>query len=182
MNTPIFYVLLFVHLISLCVGFGAVVVIDSFGLLWLLKIKNISLSLITKVANVTQMLIWLGFTGLVASGIPMLVLKGHVDNLTKVKLFLVVMVGLNGIFLHFIKRMFEKLQDENNIPKVMMFRMSLASTISQTGWWGAIVIGFVHRHIEHNISWPSFWPYVIVFLAVFFVSIGFLGEAVLKKK
>jgi len=35
MDTTAFYIFLFVHLVSLIVGFGSVLVIDFFGLLWI---------------------------------------------------------------------------------------------------------------------------------------------------
>ncbi len=40
MDSLIFYIFLFVHLTSLIVGFGAVLVTDFFGLLWLRKKNN----------------------------------------------------------------------------------------------------------------------------------------------
>lgn len=172
MDTPIFYIFLFIHLVSLVIGFGAVIVIDTFGLLWFLK--KVKIELVNSVANITQRLIWVGWCGLVISGTILLLYKGSIDSLTTIKLFLVLMLGLNGIFLHFIKKSFEKLQGDN-IPPIIMFRMSLASAISQLGWWGAITIGFLHRHWQHNISWPANpWIYIfgIVFLIGLVASIG----------
>jgi len=61
---------IFVHIVSFIIGFGAVIVIDSFGLLWLLK--KTKLAFVMNVAGVTQKLIWLGWIGLVASGSAML--------------------------------------------------------------------------------------------------------------
>ena len=174
-----FHIFLFIHLACLITGFGAVLVLDTFGLLWLLK--KIPLSLVNKVAHVTQRLIWLGWFGMVASGLGLIIIKGYVDNLTVIKLFFVAMVGLNGVWLHFIKKSITNLGDNEPMPLLIKFRMFLATTISQTGWWGAILIGFVHRHIQHNIPWPANpWIYIFLIAGVFAVALA-AGELALKK-
>lgn len=154
MDTPLFFALLFVHVVSFAVGFGSVVVIDTFGLCFLLKLFGVDLRQVTSVANITQKLIWLGFAGLVASGIPMLVLKGSVDGLTQLKLFLVLVLAVNGIFLHYIKKSMERLGNPETFTPKIAFQVGLASAISQIGWWGALTIGFAHRHIAHTIHFP----------------------------
>lgn len=168
MDTPLFYSLLFVHVLSFAVGFGSVVVVDTFGLCFLLKQLGVDLRLVNKVANITQRLIWLGFAGLIVSGVPMLVLKGSVDGLTQLKLFFVVMLGLNGVFLHYIKKSMERLGTENAFTPKIAFQVGLASAISQLGWWGAFAIGFAHRHIAHTIyiSFSTAWVMVVVLLLV----------------
>lgn len=176
MDIPLFYMLLFVHVTSFAVGFGSVVVIDTFGLCFLLKLFGVDLQLVTRVANVTQRLIWLGFTGLVVSGIPMLYLKGHVDSLTQLKLFFVLMLGLNGVFLHVIKKSMEKLGAVEVFPPHVAFRVGLASTISQLGWWGAFFIGFAHRHWNHTIETPYPVGYIIVAVLVGIAVVASTGE------
>jgi hypothetical protein len=180
MDTPLFYTFLFMHLASLVVGFGAVIVIDSFGLLWLFK--KVPLSQVMKVAETTQKLIWIGWGGMVISGLVLITSKGYVDNLTKIKIFFVLMIGLNGIYLHFIKKGMEKIQDGEAVPRLIMLRTALASTISQTGWWGAMFIGFIHRHIEHNIPWPNNpYPFIIL-VALVFLGAGTLIEFLCNKQ
>jgi hypothetical protein len=152
MDTTLFFVVLFGHLASLVVAFGAVLVVDVFGLLWMVRKKT--LSEVFRVAGVTQALIWIGWFGLVATGIPLLIMKGLVDQLTLLKIFLVAMVGLNGLFLDRIKKAGEKVPDGTAPPAGLIFRMGLATAISQLGWWGATIIGFYHRHVEHVIRWP----------------------------
>lgn len=179
MDSTHFYIALFIHLTSLIIGFGSVLVIDTFGLLTLLGQQT--LEQVKKVAAVTQKLIWIGWTGMVISGLNLIYLKGYVDNLTKIKIFFVLMVGLNGIFLHFIKKAAEKFQTKNDIPKIWMFRMGLATAISQTGWWGALFIGFVHRHIAHNIPWPnSPYMWMLGIIGIFGLA-AVVGEITLKK-
>lgn len=173
MDTLPFYVFLFVHLISLVTGFGAVIVIDTFGLCWLLSLFGVDIVLVKRVANITQRLIWLGFVGLIVSGIPMLVLKGHVDALTQVKLFMVLMVGLNGVFLHLIKKQMDSVVKDTDVTPKLMFKISFASFISQFGWWSALTIGFLHRHWKHTIPWPAHSWQIILPALVLVCCVGF---------
>jgi hypothetical protein len=178
-----YYIVLFVHLISLIIGFGAVFVIDIFGLLWLLKWWGVDLNLVRRVAGITQRLIWIGFIGLVASGIPLLIMKGTMSDLTKLKLFLVVLVGLNGIFLHSIKKGLDSL-GENIIvvPSRYYFRIGLASAISQLGWWGASAIGFYNRQVGQPVSWSE---YYIPIMGIVVFAIGMtwtIGELITSKR
>lgn len=178
MDTPIFYLFLFVHLISLIVGFGSVLVTDFFGLLWLRR--KIDLQLMVKISGHTKQLVWLGWGGLVASGIGLITLKGYLDNLTELKLFFVVMVGVNGIFMHKIHAILGGLNGAV-ISKQLKFRIAVTSAISQIGWWGAIMIGFVHRHWRHNIPWPeSPWLYMLIIFATFII-LTLIGELILNK-
>ncbi len=178
MDTPAFYIALFVHLISLVIGFGAVMVIDAFGALWLFRKMNVELPLVRRVAHITQIMIWIGFSGLVASGIPMILMKGHVDNLTAIKLFLVALVGLNGVALHFIKKSMDKLgQNAQSVPPNIFLRIGLATTVSQLGWWGATLIGFYHRHVDHLVDWPPYYVMIIGILAFVIGSAWTIGES-----
>jgi hypothetical protein len=180
METPHFYIALFAHLTFLILGFGAVLVIDTFGLLMLLKKQT--LDQVKKTASVTQPLIWVGWTGMVVSGANLIYLKGYVDSLTAIKIFLVLMIGFNGLFLHNIKKALEHFKHDSDIPRLWRFRIFFASLISQLGWWGALVIGFVHRHIEHNIAWPaSPYPYIFSLLGIL-ALIAVAGELVFKPK
>src|SRR3989338_10640549 len=140
MYTFPFYIFLAVHLASLIVGMGAVVVIDVFGFLWLFK--KIKTTFIIRVAHITQRLIWIGWAGLVLSGIGLIILKGYIDNLTMIKLYFVALVGANGIFLHTIKKSFEALPDLATVPAWLKFRICFATAISQIGWGRAIALGF----------------------------------------
>lgn len=179
MDSLPFYIFLFIHLVSLVVGFGSVLVTDFFGLLWMRG--RMKLSFITRVADVTQKLIWLGYGGMIASGLGLIILKGYVDNLTKIKIFFVAMVGINGIFLHLIKKAFENMGDDEQVPNLLKFRMGLATFVSQLGWWGAILIGFVHRHYQHYFEWPANpWCYIAA-IASGIIVIALLGELVLRK-
>jgi hypothetical protein len=178
MDSTHFYIALFVHLVGLILGFGAMLVVDVFGMLMIFHKR--SLETVKKVANVTQVIIWTGWLGLVVSGTNLIILKGHIDSLTKIKIFFVLMVGINGLFLHKIKKYLEKIHTSQEISLVYRFRIFLTSVISQTGWWGALLIGFVHRHIKHNITWPQNpWFYISLISLVFFIA-WLLGEIFFK--
>jgi hypothetical protein len=179
MDISPFYIFLFIHLASLVVGFGAVVVTDTYGLLWMLGKKK--MTEITAIADVTEKLIWIGWTGLVLSGSCLLYMKGYIDNLTWIKLFFVAMLGVNGIFLYRINKALKVIGD-NPMPKQLFFRIGLASTISQIGWWGAVLIGFVHRHIESYIDWPPQPALFIIIFAAVILLVGFCGDMIYKKK
>ncbi|MES2436466.1 MAG: hypothetical protein V4519_00485 [Patescibacteria group bacterium] len=179
MDTPVFFVFLFIHIVSLITGFGAVIAIDFSGVLWMLK--KLPLKTVAQIAEVTQRLIWIGWVGLVLSGIGLITLKGFIDNLTWIKLFFVAMLGLNGIFLHFIKKATDRLGDVNDLPPNLVFKTGLASTISQLGWWGALSIGFVHRHIWHYISGPKNpWIYMVAIIVLIALA-AVIGNAVTRK-
>lgn len=114
MDSTHFYIALFAHLVSLIVGFGSVLAIDTFGLLMLLRRQP--LSQVKKVANATQVLIWAGWLGMAISGLNLIILKGCADNPTKIKLFFVIMIGLNGVFLHYIKKALDKIEEKKRHP------------------------------------------------------------------
>jgi hypothetical protein len=153
METAPFFVLLFFHLTFLIIAFGSVVVTDYFGLRWLLGMTPPSR--LVKISGATQKLIWLGWTGMVLSGIPLILLKAEVDRLMILKFFFVLLVGANGYALHLIHKSFEEYQDEDTMPMLVMFRMGHATLVSQIGWWGAFLIGFLHRHVWTVIEWPQ---------------------------
>jgi hypothetical protein len=178
-----FYIALFAHLIGLIIGFGAVMVIDAFGALWLFKKLNIELPLVRRVADITQRLIWIGFSILVVSGIVMLLMKGSVSDLAKIKLVLVGLVGLNGIFLHYIKKAMDNLgQNAREVPSKIMFRIGLATGISQLGWWGATLIGFYNRHIGDPLGFAEFYL-PISGLIIFLIGITWtIGEVITSRQ
>jgi hypothetical protein len=133
----------FLHLIFLITAFGSIIVIDTFGLLYLLNKRT--LKEVDAVARITQLLIWLGFFGLVFTG---LLLTGGVipsTGIRSVKMLFVGMLGLNGIFLHTIRQSYQTYLNRKfiELPLSIRIRIFLASAISQIGWWGAIIIGFV---------------------------------------
>jgi hypothetical protein len=180
MEPTAFYILLFFHLGFLILGFGSVLVTDLYGLLWIRD--RVRFKQILRVSGVTQKFIWTGWAGMVIVGIPMIIIKGNIDNLMILKIAFVILIGLNGIPLHMIQKKLQEFKDEDVVPGIFIFRLILCISISQIAWWGAIVIGFLHRHIWPVIDWPDqTWLYLGVFLAALLAIWG-IGEAILKHK
>ncbi|MCJ0874443.1 hypothetical protein [Streptomyces sp. AP-93] len=130
----------FLHVASLIVGLGAVLAVDWFGILWLLGKRR--LSDITSTACALQVPIWLGMAGLVVSG---LFLRPNLGSpLTLIKLGLVFAVTVNGLYAHRLGQLLERRDGDTPVPRRLMVQSGLAAAVSQTGWWGATLIGFVN--------------------------------------
>lgn len=180
MESTEFFILLFFHLSFLILGFGSVLVTDLYGILWIWD--RVRFNQIVKVSGVTEKLIWTGWTGMVAAGIPLILLKGEVDNLMMIKIAFVILVGLNGILLHLIQKKLQEYKDNDVVPGIFIFRMMFTTTLSQIGWWGAIVIGFLHRHVSTIIQWPDRPLLYIGLLITALLIIWIAGEVVLRRK
>jgi hypothetical protein len=128
---------LFVHLISLVVGFGSVLAVDWYGLLSLSGRVTIGDVLLT--AERMTPLIWIGLAGLTASGV---VLKPNLGSwLIVVKLSCVLGVGIVGVLALSTSRLMER-QMPTPAQSVVRRGMVLAGA-SQTFWWTAVIIGFM---------------------------------------
>jgi len=125
---------LFVHLASLVVGFGAVLSVDWVALLWLVGRRD--LAEVLNAADNVQVPIWTGYTGLVASGIA---LEPDLSApFTIVKLALVVVIGWNGLLVSW-------LAPRLRVGSQRALTLSgMSALVSQLGWWGATVIGYVN--------------------------------------
>ncbi len=178
MNIELNHIFLFIHLVSLIVGFGSVIVIDTFGLLWLLK--KVKLSFVNQVANTTQPLIWIGWTGLVLTGIPLILMKDSISGLSTVKIFAVLMVGLNGVFLHLIKKSMASITNDMEMPNLAKFRITLATFVSQVGWWTAIVIGFLNNKLKSDAPVIDHPFYIIIPVFISILGILIVGELAMK--
>lgn len=180
MESTEFYILLFFHLGFLVLGLGSVLVTDLYGLLWMLNRE--SFRQIVEVSKVTEKFIWAGWTGMVIVGIPLLILKGEIDNLMIIKLVFVAMIGINGYPLHLLHKTLTGFKKKDVVPGVFIFRLGLSITVSQIGWWGAVLIGFLHRHVQEIIEWPDQpWLFLGLFAAGVLV-IWIIGEVILKQQ
>lgn len=180
METTPFFVLLFIHLSCLVLGFGSVLVTDLYGLLW--ARNRVRFTQVVKVSGVTEKFIWAGWGGMVAAGVPLLVLKGEVDELMTIKLFFVVLIGLNGIALHLLQKKLKRYREGDEVPSLFMFRLVLALSVSQLGWWGALVIGFLHRHVQTIITWPDAPWLVSALILAALLLLWASGEVLLRRK
>lgn len=143
---------LFVHLMSMAIGFGTVVMVDVYGLLWLFGYRT--LSEVLSLTDAAHSVIALGVGGLLASGIA---LKPDMTSpLARLKLVLVLLLMLNGVaaqrMLHRLKNSLPTDARGASIPWVAFQRVLAAAAISQATWWGAIAIGFLTTAYRNSLS------------------------------
>ncbi|WP_433790055.1 hypothetical protein [Actinoplanes sp. CA-252034] len=123
---------LLVHLGSMVIGFGAVLTVDWFGLLWLAGRRGFADVLST--ARGTHVPIWAGFAGLLASGALLGMPAGP-------KALAVLVIGVNGVYAAVLLR---ELTRHPEPPTSLLVRSGLATTISQAAWWTALVLGYLN--------------------------------------
>ncbi|WP_084327866.1 transposase [Intrasporangium oryzae] len=135
-------VVLALHVVSLIVAFGTVLVIDWHGLLWLAGRRHLMES--TRIAAASGPMIWAGLAGLIATGAFL-----HPDLTaprTVVKLLLVLAVAWNGAAMSVFRRRLARLPPDTTpgqLPRTDWRILVVSTTISQIGWWGAMTIGFI---------------------------------------
>lgn len=178
METTPFFIALFFHLVGLVLGLGSVLVTDLFGMLWMFD--RVRFPQLVRVSGITEKFIWTGWGLMVAAGIPLVLLKGEVDNLMTIKLCFVALIGINGIFLNRLHKKLEQNVEGKSVANLTMFRLALALFVSQLSWWSAMLIGFLHRHVQTIIDWPD-RPWLMVTL-IFggLLTIWIVGETLLK--
>jgi hypothetical protein len=130
---------LFAHLAALVLGFGAVLTLDWFGLMWMLGRQD--LITLVRVAQVAHTPIWLGLAGLMASG--MLLSPDTSAAPTVLKLVAVLAVAINGLAAARVQRRLLAL-DGAVPPRPLLAAAVLVATVSQAGWWTATLIGFLN--------------------------------------
>ena len=130
-------VALFIHLISLVVGFGSVLAVDWYGLLSLSR--RVTIGDVVLTAERMTPLIWIGLAGLTASGV---LLKPDLGSwLVVIKLCCVLGVGIVGVLAVATSR-----QMERQMPtptRSLIHRGMLLAGLSQSFWWTAVLIGFI---------------------------------------
>ena len=72
--------------------------------------------------------------------------------------------------------------EETVLPSLTKFRITLASFISQAGWWTAIVIGFLNNKLKNNA--PKIEEPFSIIIPILFVLILILmsGELIFRRK
>lgn len=179
METTPFFILLFIHLSGLILGFGSVLVTDLYGLLWIRH--RARFPQVVRVSGVTEKFIWVGWGVMVAAGIPLLVLKGEIDELMIIKLFFVALIGINGIPLHVLQKKVRGYEEGDDVPTVILFRLTLSLFVSQLAWWSAVLIGFLHRHVQTIIEWPDAPWLMIGFIVAALLIIWTSGEVLIRR-
>lgn len=132
-------VALFVHLACLVLGFGAVLTIDWVGLLWMTRRRR--LVDVLQVAGSATLPIWLGLAGLVVSGA--LLSPDASSPITWLKLTLVLLIGWNGLHVAAVHQQMVRLGGQAPGRRLLL-RGSASAMVSQMGWWGAVLIGFLN--------------------------------------
>ena len=131
------------HLISLTVGFGAVLAVDVCALNGLLRRHDFTLADAIRAAAVVDPLIWTGYFGLILSGL--LLRPDFGEPLMWVKLAAGFLAGLNGINAKSVMHPLAALPRSTrlaDLPRSFAVRAIAAALISQLAWWTAILIGF----------------------------------------
>lgn len=177
-STP-FFIALFIHLSGLVLGFGSVLVTDLWGLLWIRD--RVRFPQVVAVSGVTEKFIWAGWGLMVIAGMPLIYFKGEVDNLMIVKLFFVALIGANGLVLHGLQKKVRGYEEGADVPVIFLFRLTLSLLVSQLAWWSAMLIGFLHRHVQSIIEWPDA-PWLMIGLVVASLLILWAGGETLVKR
>lgn len=131
-------VALFGHLACLVLGFGAVLAVDWVALLWVLQQRT--MGDILRAADNAHLPIWIGYAGLVTTGI---LLEPNLTSwATRAKLVLVLVIGWNGI----VAMSLQSPLASNRLipPRALLMASGSSAAVSQVGWWGAMVIGFLN--------------------------------------
>ena len=139
---PVRRAALFVDLVSLIAGLGAVVVIDVYGALWVAGRRR--LGDLVRVADDLHAVIWIGLAGLVGSGV--LLQPALSSTRTRIKLGLVLIAALNGLWArHLSKRLQSQPHEHWRSPfdRRLLSKLIASGVISQLAWWGATAIGFI---------------------------------------
>ena len=143
-------VALFIHLVSMAIGFGAVIVIDIYGLLWLAGRRT--LVELVDLDTAAHTVIALGVGGLLASGIALQ--PDLATPLARFKMLLVLVLMLNGLaaqrFLVGLRKTLPPATRGASIPWAAFQRGLAAALVSQASWWGAIAIGFITNAARHS--------------------------------
>lgn len=134
---------LIAHILAMVVSFGAILLVDLHGFLWLIGRRDLAETI--RLDGAATPLIWGGLAGMLASGI---FLNPHLTSaMTDVKLAAVLVLTLNGIMLIPLMRRLAHLPPTASFLDLtpgQRFHMLSCLTISQICWWTAIVIGFIN--------------------------------------
>ncbi|CAM3899668.1 hypothetical protein [Smaragdicoccus niigatensis] len=128
---------LFLHLVALAIGFGAVLIADYHLILWVLGRSTLSDAV--RSAERVGIPIWVGLAGLVVSG---MVLSPVLSSaLTQVKVVAVLILTVNGIQAMALGRKMGAV-GTGTLPVGLMLRGGATATVSQICWWIAVGVGF----------------------------------------
>ncbi len=136
-----------VHILSLVVSFGTILVIDWIGLLWLLGKREIHEP--GRLESAAKPLIWGGLAMLLASGAFINPDLGSVP--TRVKLVCVLVIMLNGLAIAPLMHRLLAMPGTTRFGEVargLRARLVLALSVSQACWWTAVLIGLLNSTLR----------------------------------
>ena len=125
---------LFLHVVFVPIGFGAVVMMNVYTVLWLLGRHH--LRGVVALTVVAHRLMAAGLAGLIASGLALDPDLG--STLMRVKLVLLLVLMLNAARVQRSTGNLEASRADGALRRIV-----LPAVVSQLAWWGAIGIGFV---------------------------------------
>lgn len=131
-----------VHVVSLVVAFGPVLLLDWYGLAWLAGRRRFRD--VRQLADAADPLIWLGIATLAISGVFLAPDLHH--PLALVKAGLVLVLVNNGVGVRSLAGRLRDVGDPlglRGLPMSLRRRLIYSIAISQSAWWGAVVIGLV---------------------------------------
>ncbi len=132
----VFDTMLFVHIIGLVIGLGAVTVIDSLGFFSRNSVKGTQTTI--EAHHTTKPLIWLGTVLVLASWV--FLYDGSSAAVAKTGL-LVILIA-NGSFMSFhISPRLDKLSGKNKLlPSLLQKKIAASMMISFIGWWSFVAL------------------------------------------
>lgn len=134
---------LIAHTISLIAAFGAVLLVDWVGFLWLISRRKLVET--SRIESAAMPIIWGGLAGLLVTGA---LVNPAMDNpLTIIKVSAVLVLMLNGILLIPCMRRLNAMPAGTrfgDVPFGMRVHLLICLAISQTCWWTAMIIGFIN--------------------------------------
>jgi hypothetical protein len=135
------------HILALVLSFGAILVVDWVGFLWLLGKRDLHDT--HRLETAAQPLIWGGLAVLLISGA---LIRPDVSNpLTQVKLLCVLLLMLNGIALAPTMKLLHALPAGTHftaVAKRLRRRLLIAFCISQGCWWTSILVGLLNSTLR----------------------------------
>ena len=136
-----------VHILSLVLSFGTILVVDWLGLLWLLG--KVEMHASGKLEAAAKPLIWGGLSLLLVSGA--LINPDLTNPVTAVKLACVLILMLNGLGIAPAIHRLLALPAKTRFTELthrLRLRLMTALTVSQACWWTAVLIGLVNSTLR----------------------------------
>lgn len=131
------------HVMCMVVAFGAIILLDWHGFLWLVGRRTLAETI--RLDGAATPLVWGGLAGMLATG---MLLNPHLNNpITDVKLAAVLVLSLNGIMLIPLMRRLALLPGDASFKDLTVGQRThllVCLVISQACWWTAVVVGFMN--------------------------------------